>query len=298
MTNNDALCYNRRGKRDYPDPKGGGMERRLKESYMIRSVSHALELLEQFLGDAQEMGVTELSRRLHLHKNNVFRLLATLETKGYITQNRETEGYRLGVKAFELGQAYLKHNAVTTIVDPILSRLRDDTGETAYLSVLQGEEVVYLLAYESYRKVRVSSQVGMRFPAHITAPGKVELAYLPELPYYKHPLRRQTDPTQADLRRLERELEKIRSQGYAVDEGKLDPRLDPDVITIAAPVFDASGKTVGAISIAGPAYRLGVERILQQAIEDVVRSAKETSKALGGSEPSTYRQKIPTLSSS
>src|SRR2546425_11462931 len=82
----------------------GGDVRREKANYVIQSVSHALDVLEQFAGDAEELGVTELSKRLRLHKNNVFRLLATLESRGYIEQNRATENYRLCVRGLPPGR--------------------------------------------------------------------------------------------------------------------------------------------------------------------------------------------------
>ncbi len=82
------------------------MARKEKSEYIIQAVSHALDLLEQFHDDVDELGVTELSKRLKLHKNNVFRLLATLESRGYIEQNKATENYRLGLKALELGQTF------------------------------------------------------------------------------------------------------------------------------------------------------------------------------------------------
>src|SRR6266568_4780008 len=78
-----------------------------KASYTIRSVSHAIDLLEQFLGDADEIGLTDLSRRLRLPKNNIFRLLATLQTRNYVDQNTTTEKYRLGFKTVELGQTVI-----------------------------------------------------------------------------------------------------------------------------------------------------------------------------------------------
>src|SRR5437667_9966066 len=90
----------------------GGDVRREKANYVIQSVSHALDVLEQFAGDAEELGVTELSKRLRLHKNNVFRLLATLESSGYIEHNRATENYRLGVRCLQLGQSCVDHLAV------------------------------------------------------------------------------------------------------------------------------------------------------------------------------------------
>ena len=85
------------------------MVRREKSNYTIQSVSHALDVLEQFNGSVDEIGVTELSKRLKLHKNNVFRLLATLEARGYIEQNRTSENYRLGIKCLHLGRRYIEH---------------------------------------------------------------------------------------------------------------------------------------------------------------------------------------------
>src|SRR2546422_8920129 len=83
--------------------------RREKSNYVIQSVSHSLDVLEQFFGEAEELGVTELSKRLRPHKNNVFRLLATLESRGYIEQNRATENSRLGVRCLQLGQGHEPH---------------------------------------------------------------------------------------------------------------------------------------------------------------------------------------------
>ena len=80
------------------------MVRREKSNYTIQSVSHALDVLEQFNGSVDEIGVTELSKRLKLHKNNVFRLLATLDDRGYIEHNKVTENYRLGLRCLQLGQ--------------------------------------------------------------------------------------------------------------------------------------------------------------------------------------------------
>ena len=80
---------------------------REKTNYVIQSVAHALDVLEQFYGELDELGVTELSKRLKLHKNNVFRLLATLESRGYIEQNKATENYRLGIRCLQLGQTYV-----------------------------------------------------------------------------------------------------------------------------------------------------------------------------------------------
>lgn len=252
------------------------MAKRAKESYAIQSVMHALGLLEQFHGDEPEIGVTELARRLTLHKNNVFRLLATLETRGYVVQNPESEGYRLGVKALELGRSYLRHTDIVSVAGSSLVALRDATGETVYLTLLQGEEVVYVLVEESPQSVRVASRVGQHHPALNTAAGRVQLAYLKVLPYQTHPLRRVTDPRPADLRKIERELAKIRETGYAIDEGT----FDADVTCIAAPVFSDDGTVVGAVSLHAPSFRAGAGK-LDALVRQTVATANDISRTLG-----------------
>src|ERR1700741_3956107 len=98
--------------------------RREKTNYVIQSVSHALDVLEQFADpDTGGLGVTELSKRLKLHKNNVFRLLATLESRGYIEQNRASENYRLGIRCLQLGQAYVQHMGLLRQARPIMTEL-------------------------------------------------------------------------------------------------------------------------------------------------------------------------------
>lgn len=253
------------------------MAKRTKESYTIQSVVHSLELLEQFHGDEAEIGVTELSRRLGLHKNNVFRLLATLEVRGYVVQNLETEGYSLGVKALELGRSYLRHSDIVAMAGQKLAELRDASQETSYLTILQGEEVVYVLAEESPQSVRVSSLMGQHFPAMNTAEGRVQLAYLNTLPYRTHPLRRMTDPKPADLRKLERELVKIRELGHYVDSGE----FNAEITCVAAPVFDDTNECVGAIAMHVPTFRVTRERSLKQLVDQVVGFAGDVSGKLG-----------------
>src|SRR5438128_2280500 len=105
--------------------------RREKSNYVIQSVSHALDVLEQFTGDADELGITELSKRLKLHKNNVFRLLATLEARGYIEQNKATENYRLSVRCLRLGQNFVAQIGLLRQARPVLMQVAKSGRETA-----------------------------------------------------------------------------------------------------------------------------------------------------------------------
>ena len=113
------------------------MAKKEKSEYLIQAVSHALDLLEQFHGETDELGVTELSKRLKLHKNNVFRLLATLESRGYIEQNRVTENYRLGLKTLELGQTFIKQMGLLRQSKPVIEDLVKTCNETTYVAVFK-----------------------------------------------------------------------------------------------------------------------------------------------------------------
>ena len=120
------------------------MAKREKESYVIQSVTNALHLLEEFKGDRDELGVTVLSKRLNLHKNNIFRLLATLEAKGYIEQNKATDNYRLGVKSLELGQTFIKQLGLVRQAKPFLKEIVKECNEMAYIGTIRQNSVVYL----------------------------------------------------------------------------------------------------------------------------------------------------------
>ena len=162
------------------------MVRRAKSNYIIQSVSHALDVLEEFHGDVDELGVTELSRKLKLHKNNVFRILATLQSRNYIEQNKANENYRLGIRCLELGQTFIHQRGMLKQAKPVLQELAARTGETSYVSILRGNQVVYLDSVEPATTVRVVSRLGLHMPTHATAAGKVMVAFESEEDLRKH----------------------------------------------------------------------------------------------------------------
>ena len=150
-----------------------------KSEYAIQTVTNALRMLEVFHTET-EMGVSDLARRLGLHKNNAFRLLATLELAGYIQQTPETELYHLGPRCLELAQAFARSHSLMKQARPILEELARDSGETAHLGVLasgeRGDEVVHLDGVLPEALVLSGSRVGERLPAHCTALGKALLS--------------------------------------------------------------------------------------------------------------------------
>jgi IclR family transcriptional regulator, KDG regulon repressor len=254
--------------------------RREKSNYIIQSVSHALDVLEQFFQDTDELGVTELSKRLKLHKNNVFRLLATLESRGYIEQNRSTENYRLGVRCLQLGQSYVKHMGLLRQARPIMDEVVHQARETAYVAVLRRDGVVPVEIVDADRTVRIVSQVGETLPLHCTAAGKALLAFQPEedlrgiLP---DALPKFTDRTPADRQALQQQLKSVASSGYAIDMGE---HME-DVRAVAAPIRDYARNVVGALAIVGPAYRFQAERIDKELAPLVLKAGRDLSSRLG-----------------
>src|SRR6202045_2081258 len=135
--------------------------RRDKTNYLIQAVAHALDVLEQFFGEVDELGVTELSKRLKLHKNNVFRLLATLEARGYIEQNRASENYRLGIKCLHLGRRYIEHMGLVRQARPILADIARKARESAFVAIARRAGVVPLeSAQPCARGVRLTPPAG------------------------------------------------------------------------------------------------------------------------------------------
>lgn len=233
--------------------------KREKANYLIQSVSHALDILESFTKTEDELGVTELSKRLGLHKNNVFRLLATLEHRGYIEQNRTTENYRLGPKTLQLGSIFIEQRECRRQARPVLENLMEMTGETAVVAVLRANKVIYMDSVESSRTVRAVSRIGAMLPAHCTAVGKVQLSFLPpaeiERLYPDRDLSLKTALTLQTRDELVNVLAAIREQGYAIE----NEECDLEVKSIAAPVRDFSKNVIAAVGIVAPASRLSAE---------------------------------------
>lgn len=256
------------------------MVKRDKSNYIIQSVAHALDVLEEFKGDAIELGVTELSKKLKLHKNNIFRLLATLEARGYIEQNKSTENYRLGLKSLELGQTFIRQMGLLRQARSTLEELASRANETSYLAIMRSNDVIYLDVVEANQTVRVASRVGLRLPPFCTAVGKVLIASDSEEELRKklpEHLEKRTDKTITDAKVLIEHLKKVHKQGYALD----DEEYEEGVRCIAAPVRDYTGNVVAAISISGPAMRMTDKKIVDDLVQAVRDGGEEVSRRLG-----------------
>jgi DNA-binding IclR family transcriptional regulator len=259
---------------------GGTMVRREKSNYIIQSVSHALDVLEQFNGSVDEIGVTELSKRLKLHKNNVFRLLATLEARGYIEQNKATENYRLGLKCLQLGQTFIQQMGLLLQSRVILEELAKYTKESVFVAIRKGTGIIPLDFVESSHAVRVVSFLGTALPAHCTAAGKIYLVFEPEggmSQTLAERLERFTDKTILDRKTLFEHMKKIGEAGYATELGE----FRDDVNSVAVPIRDYTRSLVGALAVVGPSYRMSEKLIASDIAPAVLQAGSELSKRLG-----------------
>ena len=255
--------------------------KKAKSDYLIQSVSRALDILEAFSIGQEALGVTDLSRKLKLHKNNVFRLLATLETRGYVEQDSESGNYRLGMKTFEVASVFLHHLGLVKQARPVLERLAREAEEAAYLGVLDGPAVVCVDVAETSQPVRVVSHLGRRLPGHATALGKAQLAFrtedeLDQLWKAEEPLAL-TGRTVVGPSRLAEELARVAAQDLALE----DEELEAGVRGLAAPVRDYAKRVIGAIGVRGPAFRLPLDRLEGDLAPRVRVAAREVSRRLG-----------------
>ncbi len=260
------------------------MRRKDKREYTIQTVQNALRLLGEFR-EADELGVTELSNRLDLHKNNVFRLLATLEQGGYIEQSRSTERYRLGVCAFELGQAYSRSRDLLRRARVVLQELARETHESTHLARLEECEVVHLDGADSSELVRTGLRIGRRLPVHCTALGKVLLGCASSDARERFDrdyvtgrgLAGLTEATIVDRDKFFEHLRTVAVRGFALDLEECSTGL----ACAAAPIFDSEGEVVAALSVSGPAFRLSEQRLIEDIVPAAVAAAERLSRELG-----------------
>ncbi len=244
----------------------------------LGSVANAARVLKSFTAHHREWGVSDLARHLDIAKSTAHRLLATLTDEGLLEQDLESGRYRLGLAIFDLAAAVQSFDLHEAALTP-MTDLRNRTGETVQMAVLDGREVVYVERLDSPNTLRMFLEVGRRNWAHCTGCGKALLAFLsPDqldrvLKGWKLPAK--TEHTITRLDNLRKELTYTRQRGYAVN--RYESELG--VISVAAPVRNGSGRPVAALSVAGPAERL--EPFELQLAQDTVEAAALVSRRLG-----------------
>lgn len=246
---------------------------------MDKTLMKGLKVLDLLTQALQPMGVTEVAQAMGLVKSNAHRVLQTLVAAGYATPVGDGGRYRPTLKLWSMGVQVAGNADLRQVAAPVLGRLRDATGETAFLALLDSDHVVYVEIQSSVRALRVHTAVGARLPAHSTAAGKVLLAF-----HEASARTARADPnpegvtprTLEDPADLKAELRNIRMQGWAVNRGE----FREEISGLAVPVFDASRRVVASAGISGPS-----ERFRPAAVKEwqptVQHAGMELSRMLG-----------------
>ncbi len=245
----------------------------------LSSVGTAIALLKCFSAEEHELGVSELSRKLGVAKSTVHRLARTLISDGMLEQNGENEKYRLGIALFGLGALVRRRMNLSSEARQDLFALRNVTGETVQLAILDGADIMFVYNLESTQAIRVNSDIGVRKPAFCTASGRAILAWQSDEAVsaaFAQGLARRTSKTEVEPARLRKLLTEVRSRGFATE----DEESDAGMRALAAPVRGAGGVVVGSVAVAGPVQRLSKETLARFAPE-VIRTAEAISARLG-----------------
>jgi IclR family acetate operon transcriptional repressor len=245
---------------------------------VIQSVDRAIDVLE-YLARHGDGAVTDLAIHLGVHKSTAFRLLAVLEARGLVEQVSDRGRYRLGFGIVRLAGATAARLDLVEQSRPVTIRLAVEVGETVNVARLEGEAAVNVDQVRGPAAVTSVNWVGQRTPLHATSSGKVLLAHLEPGARGRilaGGLERFTPSTVTDPEVLRRQLDDILDNGWAVTLEELELGLN----AVAAPIRDRHGVVVAAVSVSGPSYRLGEDRLIE-VTASVVAAAGEIDQRLG-----------------
>lgn len=242
-------------------------------------IRRALRLLNAFGPSQPELGVSELSRIVGLHKTTVYRILVTLEEEGFVKRNPANDKCSLGPSIIRLGYTAMGNADLGKIAPRHMRSLAEETGETAMIEIWHSGRTLVIGQVEGHHFSHVLVRAGHHLPAHCSSGGKAILAFLPSDEINKvisSGLRKYTEHTITDPQRLLEELASIRAKRVSYDRQE----TDVGVCAVSAPIFDHLGAVAGALTVGGPTQRihLGEDSALVQLTK---RTAEAISAELG-----------------
>ena len=255
------------------------MESTSPKGSRLSSVVAAVRVLKCFSEVESEIGISSLAKRLSLAKSTVHRLAATLTSEGLLEQNPETGRYRLGINLFVMGALVRRRLDVSNMSQPFLHALRERTGETVNLAVLNETNVLYLFNLESREAIRMRSYIGTLKPAFCTSEGRALVAFGGDdliKQVLQAPLIARTPQTKTEPTKLIKAFADVRAAGYAID----DEESEEGMRGMGAPLRDISGNVIASIGIGGPSQRLTLRR-LRSLTPVLLSTAQAISTQLG-----------------
>jgi len=246
---------------------------------VVRVVDKAFRVLHALSQIERDVDLSTLAEQTDLPKSTLVRLLHTMKLHNVVQQDNKSRRYRLGWGLIHLGRAAERQFDLERVVLPYLEQLAQETGETASFAVLEGDRAVYLAQVLTSSIIRGVPPIGSELHLHCTAVGKVLLTSFDDERFDRlireHGLPRATDRTIVNSQQLRTETEKVKRQGFALD----NEEAEPGGRCIAAPILNERGDVVAAISITGPTSRILLERV-EEYSEVVKRIAARVGDAL------------------
>jgi IclR family transcriptional regulator, KDG regulon repressor len=247
---------------------------------IVQSVERTFDIIEVLSREKDGLGLTDIGKRVGLHKSTVFRLLSSLAEKGYIDKNPKTANYRLSLKFIELSSTFLNNLELKTEALPFLKKLASLTTQAVYFAVLDGWEVIYIEKVETFESIRKYDIIGKRAPSYCTSLGKSLLSGLSEDEirdrFQAIPLTAFTPNTITTLNRLIEEVDLIRERGWSED----DEEYEEGIRCIASPIYDYRNRVIAAVSTSGPKTIISKDKTTEIA-QYVVDAARDISKRMG-----------------
>ncbi|GGI07137.1 IclR family transcriptional regulator [Egicoccus halophilus] len=251
----------------------------------VPGATRALAVLRYLASQPRPVPASAITRALELPRSTTYHLLAALERERFVTRLPEERRYALGVAAFEIGSAYLRHAGLERLARPLLATLVEQAGETGHLGVLDGRETLYLLEHRSPVGDVLVTDVGVRLPAHLTASGRALLSWLPRAQLTalfptSAALSRRTDRGPGSLAALRRLLTADRARGWAEEDGEVTDGF----ASVAAAAFDHAARPVAAFAVTFRDRRH--DAASRRALASLVSAQAATlTSRLGGSAP-------------
>jgi len=244
------------------------------------AVERALAMLEAVAQEPEGLSNAEISRKLQIPKSSASYILRTLETQNYVNRDAETGKYRVGLKILSLSRGALSGIDVREVALPIMRHLVEKTNLTCHLAILDGPDAVYIEKVEPTGFLRVDTWVGRRMKVHATSVGKALVAHIPQERLQKiiseAGMDKRTPKTITTLPRLLKELEKVRTQGYAVD----DEENNMGARCVGAPVFNQQGMIEAAVGLSGTINQVN-PHTMPRILEALKDAARHVSMQLG-----------------
>ena len=246
----------------------------------VQSLTRAFDIVELLAQEQHGLPLSQVAERLQLPTSTVYRLLSAMKERGYVEQEKRSGGYRLGLTFVDVSSLYLNRLELKTEAEPFLRELSSRTGQTVFLAIRDGAQIVYIDKMEQFSSLRKYSIIGQRRPVYATSLGKALLldldadeigALLAGCEYEKF-----GPKTHTDLQRLLLDIGSSRGRGWALD----DEEAEAGIRCVAAPIHDYRARVIAAVSVSW-AMSVFPDMDIQATAAQVMWSAGEIARHMG-----------------